>query len=239
MSHVKNVQAFEQLKSFCTGLGGNYNPGKQNLQVNALTTLFNNAQHVLTEAHEARTAYERATNNREVVFRDVGKLASRIYSALKSSGAHPLTIEDARVSIRKLKGIRASKPKSQVETKAGEEKPPKGTARGLDFASMISNFEKLVETLSAEPMYVISEPDLSLTGLQQKLNELQHLNTAVIEAAVQLDLARTKRNNVLYSGEGNLVDVAMAAKAYVRSLFGYRSENSESVSKLNFSKHKA
>ena len=76
MSHFKNVQNFDQVIAVCTGLGGNYNPGKQNLQVNALTTLLNNAQLVLTETHEARTAYERATNSREVAFRDVGKLAS-------------------------------------------------------------------------------------------------------------------------------------------------------------------
>jgi len=32
MSHVKNMQSFEKLMGICTGLGGNYNPGKQNLE---------------------------------------------------------------------------------------------------------------------------------------------------------------------------------------------------------------
>src|SRR6478752_2955621 len=107
MSHVKNVHAFEQLKGICTGYGGKYNPGKQNLQVNALTTLLNNAQLALAEMHEARTAYERATNSREVAFKDAPKFASRMYNVLRYSGSDPLTLEDARASIRKLRGIRA------------------------------------------------------------------------------------------------------------------------------------
>lgn len=238
MSHVKNVQAFEQLKSFCTGYGGKYNPGKQNLQVNALTTLLNNAQLVLTEAHEARTAYERATNSREVVFKDIGKLASRIYSTLKYSGAHALTIEDARASIRKLQGIRVSKPKPMSEVKAAEENPSVRRARGQDYASMVTHFEKLVETLSAESLYQANEPELSLEGLKQKQNELQRLNTAVIDAGVQLASARTKLRNVLYTGDGNLVNVGTSTKFYLRSLFGYSSEQFAGVSGIQFYKPK-
>ncbi len=236
MSHVKNVQAFEQLKGFCTGYGGKYNPGKQNLQVNSLTTLLNNAQLVLTEAHEARTAYERATNSREVVFREVGKLASRMYNALKSSGANPLTIEDARFSVRKLRGTRARKPEPLAGQTAGEEKPSGRKARGLDYASMTAHFGKLVETISAEAFYNANEPELALEGLEQKLSELQHLNTAVIEAVVQLDLVRTKVRSVLYTGDDNLVNTAMATKFYLRSLFGYSSEQFAGVSKLHFTK---
>jgi hypothetical protein len=239
MSHVKNVQAFEQLKGFCTGYGGTYNPGKQNLQVNALTTLLNNAQLVLTEVQEARTAYERATNSREVVFREVPKLATRIHSTLKCSGAHPLTLEDARVSIRKLRGIRASKPKPLSETKSTEGDPPNSRARGQDYASMVGHFEKLVETVSSEALYQTNDLELSVEGLEQKRNELQRLNTAVMEAVVQLGAARTKLRNVLYTGDGSLVSTAMATKFYLRSLLGYSTKQFAGVSKLQFHKPNA
>jgi hypothetical protein len=64
MSHVKNVQAFEKLAGLCTGYGGAYNPGQQNLQVNALVTSLNNAQQVLMEVTEAQTVLDNATNRR-------------------------------------------------------------------------------------------------------------------------------------------------------------------------------
>src|SRR6478735_6209826 len=143
MSHVKNVQAFEQLKGFCTGYGGNYNPGKQNLQVNALTTLLNNAQLALAEMQEARTAYERATNSREVIFKSISKFATRMYNVLKYSGADPLTLEDARASIRKLRGIHATKTKPETNAVMGttDTSPPGRMARGVDFASIAGHFE--------------------------------------------------------------------------------------------------
>jgi hypothetical protein len=236
MSHVKTMQAFEQLKGFCTGYGGTYNPGKQNLQVNALTTLLNNAQLVFAEEQEARTAYERATNSREVMFREAPKLASRIYSTLRYSGAHPLTIEDARVSVRKLRGDRAVKPKPPLEAKPAAENPSAGRARGQDYFSMMAHFEKLVETVSAESLYATNETELTMEGLQQKRNELQRLNTAVMEAVVRLDNARAKLRSVLYTDDASVVNTAMAAKFYLRSLFGYRSEQFANVSKLSFSK---
>ena len=32
MSHIKNVDAYSRLVGLCTGYGGKYNPGQQNLQ---------------------------------------------------------------------------------------------------------------------------------------------------------------------------------------------------------------
>lgn len=56
------MQAFEKLMGIYTGYGGQYNPGQQNLQVNALVTLLNNAQQKLSEVNEAQTAYDNITN---------------------------------------------------------------------------------------------------------------------------------------------------------------------------------
>ena len=79
MSHTKNMQSFEKLMGICTGLGGNYNPGKQNLQVNAMTTLSTIAQQIGEEVREARKAYDNATNAREQAFSDIRPLSSSIY----------------------------------------------------------------------------------------------------------------------------------------------------------------
>jgi hypothetical protein len=71
MSHVKTMQAFEKLTGICTGLGGSYNPGQQNLQVNAMTTLLTVAQQSWEELKEAQKVYDNATNNRELGFRKI------------------------------------------------------------------------------------------------------------------------------------------------------------------------
>jgi hypothetical protein len=89
MSNVKNVQSLEQLLGICTGLGGSYNPGNQNLQVKAMTALLSQARNVLSEVHYARTGYEIATNQREDAFSTLKPLTTRIISTLLSGGAMP------------------------------------------------------------------------------------------------------------------------------------------------------
>ena len=204
MSHIKNVQAFGKLTGICTGYGGTYKPGQQNLQVNALITLLNSAQQTLSEVNEAQTAYDNITNTRELGFKEVRTLSSRILNVLKSSGAHALTIEDAQLSIRKLRGSRASKPVVSTAAVTAEEKPRPGFFYSQDYASLAFYFAKLVETVSAEADYTPTEAELSVDGLEAKLAELQGQNDAVTKAEIEMTSARRKRNALFYKGEDNL-----------------------------------
>src|SRR5436190_11027437 len=150
MSHVKNVQAFGKLTGICTGYVGQDNTGQQNLQVEALVALINHAQQTLSEVNEAQTAYDNITNTRELGFEGVRKLSSRIFSVLKSCGAHALTIDDARVSMRKLQGSKSSKLVASTAAVTAEENPKPGFFYSQDYTSLAFYFAKLVETVSAE-----------------------------------------------------------------------------------------
>ena len=68
------MQAFGKLTGVCTGLGGTYNPGNQNLQANAMAAQLNIAQQVWEEVKDAEIAYDNATNNREQGFRNMRQL---------------------------------------------------------------------------------------------------------------------------------------------------------------------
>lgn len=236
MSYVKNVQAFGKLMGICTGYGGQYNPGQQNLQVEALITLLNNAQNSLSEVNEAQTLYDNVTNTRELGFKGVRKLSSRVMSVLKSCGAHELTIADARVSLRKLWGTRSLRSQVAAKASASEEPAKPAFVYALDYASLAFYFSKLVETVSAEPLYQPTEPELSVGGLEEKVAELYALNQAVMQAEIALTTARRKRNAIFYKSEGNLVATAVAAKNYVRGAFGFSSAQRAEVSRIRFNK---
>jgi hypothetical protein len=240
MSHIKNMQAFGKLTGICTGYGGSYNPGQQNLQVDALVTLLTNAQQVLSEVHEKQTAYDNITNTRELGFKGIRKLGSRVYSVLKSTGAHALTIKDAGASTHKLWGKRtASKAVPTLEGQTADANTPASFAYSLNYASIAFYFAKLVETVSAEKWYMPTEPELSVAGLRAKLNELQGLNDAVTRAEIELTAARRKRNGLFYKDEGNLFSTAIATKQYVRGAFGFSSDQRVEVSRLHFTKPKS
>jgi hypothetical protein len=236
MSHVKNMQSFEKLTGICTGLGGNYNPGKQNLQVNAITTLSTIAQQIGEEVREAQKAYDLATNAREGGFKTMRQFSSRVYLMLKACGADSLVLEDALNSKRRIWGARISKSKPVNPEKATEEKAESRPSYGRSFVIIAEYFDRLVKTVVSEPKYDANEPEFTVEGLQQTATKLFSLNKAVADAENRLDEARIKRNTVYYIAPENLVETAAAVKAYVRSVFGLQSQQHQQVLKIRFTK---
>ena len=235
MSHFKNVQNFDQVIAVCTGLGGNYNPGKQNLQIESLVALMNNAQGALDAIKVAKTNYEFATNHREVAFKDLGKLAGRIISELKSSGVLVQTVEDARYIQRKLVGFRISRdPVPPTPDSSTEAVPKKPMARGLDFGTQTQQFGKLLQTLRTEPLYKPTIADLKMEALEAKLSDLMAKNATVVRAAVELKNARQHRNNLLYTQSGSARETLRAVKQQVKAAFGSRSEAFKSLTAVKF-----
>jgi hypothetical protein len=236
MSHVKNMQAFGKLTGICTGLGGNYNPGQQNLQANAMAAQLNIAQQIWEEVKEAEKAYDNATNNRQAGFQKIRTVSSGVCAMLKACGADPLLLEDALNSKRRIWGAPITKPPVVTTEKPQEGKAITRPAYGQGYITMAEYFSKLVKTAASEPRYTPNEPEFSVAGLQQTLADLFRLNQAVTDAEIRMEEARIKRNTVYYIAPANLVDTATAAKTYVRSVFGYQSQEHQQVQKLRFTK---
>lgn len=235
MSNVKNMQSLEKLLGICTGLGGTYNPGNQNLQVNAMTTLLRQAQTVLSEVDVARTGFEVATNAREQAFSSLRPLASRIISDLIAGGAMPQTVADARTMTRKMYG-HVIADRAPIAKEGDDAPKTKRRARGTDYASLVAHFAKLLETVSASPRYKTNEQELMVESLKKHLATLQKHNSSVINATVSWQEARKKRNEVFYQLDRNLFDVGQRAKQYMKSLFGFSSPEYRTVRKIRFTK---
>lgn len=236
MSHVKNLQNFDKVIAVCTGLGGNYNPGNQNLSVQELTTLLNNARAAYESMKEARSGYKDATNNREVKFEGIDKLAARILSELKSSNVKEQTVADAREMTRKLAGRRASRDPVSTEPPAATEPPKKRRAKGLDYASMADNFGILVMTVSEQPNYRPNREDLKVEALQEKLEQLRLANANVATTRAQWMNASWSLNDMLYTNPGSVYDTVRGVKLQMKAIFGHRSEPRQAVTKIQISK---
>src|SRR5258708_8025560 len=117
MSHTKNVEAFGKLEGICTGFGDEYKPVQRNLQVENLSGILTNARYALTNVSEAKTSFENSINRRAVEFKEISELATRIFVALKSSGALPIPVAAARMIVRKINGRSASRNPPPVPTR--------------------------------------------------------------------------------------------------------------------------
>ena len=236
MSHVSNVQSFDKVIRICTGLGGNYNPGKQNLQVYAMSTTLNIAQQIWEEVKQAKKAYDNATNAREQGFREVRKLSASVFDMLKACGADPLLLKDALNSKRRIWGARISKAPAVDAGKSEAEQPDARPSYSRAYIALAEYVDQLVKTAASEPKYSPNEQHLTLASLQQKLAELFSLNKAVMEAEIRLAEARKKRNSVYYVAPENLVDTGKAVKMYVRSAFGHNSLEHHQLRTIRFTK---
>ena len=106
------------------------------------------------------------------------------------------------------------------------------------FLKKKENFSSLIDLVSSVPSYAPNEADLSIASLTTFRDGLQTANTNVINAEVAYSNARISRDNLLYSKDFGLVDVAMDVKNYVKSIFGATSPQYKQVSGIKFTKPK-
>lgn len=239
--HAKNVATFEDLISFCTGYGVTYNPSKAALKLPALTTQLTGANTALQAVKVAKTAYDNATNARELAFKPLKPLATKIVNALAATEATEQTVDDVKSINLKIQGKRAKaieKP-SAAAIAAGAEPAKTASTSQQSYDKLIDHFTQMIATLTAEPKYLPNENELKLVTLNTLLTDLKAKNTGVINATTALSNARIARDKALYAEIIGLLDVAQDVKQYVKSVFGATSPQYKQVSGLKFTRSKA
>ncbi|HOX82210.1 MAG TPA: hypothetical protein PLJ60_16505 [Chryseolinea sp.] len=244
MSHAKNVEAFEKLLGICTGYGEEYKPGSTNLRTERLSDLLTRAKAAMLSVSKAKTGFENATDQREVTSNEINQLVSRAFAELKSSGALPQSINNARVMVRKIKGRSAgvSRPSLSPAIKAtleSDASPPVSMLTriyGSDYGSTIYHFEKLLQTLASEPLYQPGAPQLQVQNLNEKLTTFRNQNAMVNKAFAELSKTRSERNAVLYVERNSLYNTAMAVKQQMKAVFGFGTEVAHAAGRIRFRK---
>ncbi len=236
--HAKNVATFEDLISFCTGYGAAYNPSKVALKLAGLATQLTGANAALQAVKVAKTAYDNATNARELAFKPLKPLATKIVNGLAATEAAEQTVDDVKTTNLKIQGRRATAIK-QPDAKAlaaGEEPVKTASTSQQSFDKLIDHFAQVIATLTAEPKYLPNENELKVATLNVTLTDLKAKNTAVINATTAVSNARIARDKALYGDVTGMVDTALDIKQYVKSVFGASSPQYKQVSGLKFTK---
>ena len=239
--HAKNVANFETLITNVTGFGTAYNPSKDSIKLPALTTLLVTAKGAITDVNSAEPAYKNAVSARDLAFKPLSKLITRVNNSLKASDSSSQVDDNAMTLVRKLQGRRSTPKMTEEEKQAaiaeGKEVTEISSSQ-MSYDSRLDNFDKLVKLLASVPEYAPNETELTTESLTTLYNDLSAKNSAVINATVPLNNARIARDQVLYAPLSGLVDISVDVKTYVKSAFGTTSPQYKAISGLKFTKRK-
>jgi hypothetical protein len=206
-----------------------------------LTTQNTGAIAALQAVKVAKTAYDNATNARELAFKPLKSLANKIVNGLAATEATAQTVDDVKSTNNKIQGKRAKaveKPDAKALA-AGAEPVKTASTSQQSYDKLMDHFAQLIATLTAEPKYLPNENELKVATLNTLLTDLRAKNTAVISATTALSNARIARDNALYGETTGILDVAQDVKQYVKSLFGANSPQYKQVSGLKFTRSTA
>ena len=239
INHAKNVTNFETLISVVVSLGATYNPSKDSLKLPALQTLHSAATDSMTALKNAESATSTAVDTRELAFKSIGSLFTRINNALKASNSTVQADETAKTIFRKLHGKRASAKLTEEQKAAllaeGKEINQNSNSQ-MGYDDRVENFESLISFLQTVPEYNPNEEELKITTLQVLLADLKAKNMTAMQAHIAESTARGARKTLQNTPLTGLVDVANDVKSYIKSVYGIKSTEYKLVSKLRFVK---
>lgn len=234
--HAKNVANFATLHAYILGYGETYNPSKEAITAAVLQGLVSSSQSSLELVNTALAANKLATNTRRDAFEPLSELCTRLDNAIEATDALPQTIESVKAIVRKIKGTRTSARLTDEEkaTLTAEGKEAKEISSSqMSFDNRIDNFDKLIQLLISA-QFAPNETELKIETLTALLSRLKASNTDVLNTQVALDNARLQRNQLLYTPDKGMIDIATSAKVYIKSVFGASSDQYKQVSKLEF-----
>ena len=234
--HVKNVLNLEDLITICVGYGGAYNPSKDSIKITALNQLLTDCQTELANVNKKLTDYNTAVTNRQLIFKDLKKLATRLVNALGASNTNAKTIENAIAINRKIQGVRASTKETAPGTERTSDTPQAKvhSVSQQSYGLLTEHFSKLILLLQSETNYNPNEELLKVTNLNTLLSDMSTKNTTVLTASTEVTNARINRNELFYLSPNCLFNTTAEVKKYVKSLFGATSQQYKQISGIKF-----
>lgn len=235
--HSSNVVNFGKLVSFVTGYGEAYNPSQAVLSINSMQILNAKSEHAFKALETADSAFKSARSKRKNLFTPFQKVLTRSWNAFTACAPNSEIMQTVKSMVHKIRGIRVSGRLTTEEKQAlkdqGKEINQISTTQ-MGFDNLVENFGHYISLLATVPEYKPNESGLQLQQLTALCNQLSLANLDVSAKYQPFSSARIARNEVLYTKTTGLVDVALLAKAYVRSVYGPRSEQYKQISGLKF-----
>jgi hypothetical protein len=227
--HYVNLENYRLLIAQISGLT-QYNPVTEKIKI-----LVMNVQWTAGNAlHQAYIGLIAATtdpiNSREALFDKMTDRVKRSLSLYGSTNAPKNNVKDAKGWADKITG-------NNVKVKKLEDGTPDQNSISnsqLSFTMRADHFLHLIKIYKNDSNYATNETVLTTASLQALLDEINAANAEIDELIIDAKLKRFERNMSLYLEDKGIIDVALASKKYVRSVYGVSSQEAKMVGAIPF-----
>ncbi len=228
ISHKKNIENFFGIIAACGEFGSKYNPANEDLTIAKMTARYDEA--VILDKNYSVGAMELKVliNAQQTLFKELKSLCRRAYNSLKCSKENSGNKLSAK---RKMEEITGDKVRRKKDEDGNVLEHTKSNSQ-LGMDDVLGKFYEFIVWLKNMTFYNPQEEILKVTGLLEfgeKVDEAK--KSVVLKRSVVKDLM-LKRDKGLYGDDTGLVDVSLACKSYVKSLYGARSEEAMTVTKI-------
>ncbi|MEZ4802044.1 MAG: hypothetical protein R2797_04670 [Gelidibacter sp.] len=226
--HGVNYDHFGQLIQFVFGIGTPpYSPPGTRLPLAQLEALYAQADLALQKVQTKKEVFQTAINERQAMFDTVSPLAAQVFGQLVACGADDKLLADFRNYANLLNGKRAK----DIDPDSNDKHV---SASHKSFANRIWSWNGIVTICAGFDDYESNDPALTVAALTDVKDALVNSNADFQKAFTDIKMARIHRDEVFYKAVTGLVPVALDVKAYIKALFGYKSELFKMVNHLSF-----
>jgi len=223
--HSVNIVNFKLIIDRVTGFGSDYDPITEKIKISNMTSQAEDAVNLENAYIVSIEAMHLPVHSREDKFDVMGDLTKRSLNLYKSTNASKRNFKSAKGLADKITGNNI-----KVKKLADGSLDPKSISKSQkSFTKKAENFKHLIELYRSDANYDTNIADLKITNLDSILTGIDAANSEVAGLITEMDLARIARNRCLYLVVTGMIDVSLACKDYVKSLYGARADKTKTV----------
>ncbi|WP_432670710.1 hypothetical protein [Flavobacterium sp. SM2513] len=211
--HNKNVANFGTAYQILEEMGPLYQPSNPNLFLDKLNPVKTVLEGAITEMNTDQPIYKNFVAEREVTIAPLGKLMTRALNSALSTTISAKDKQNLTSMAKKIRGGERIKPLDPA-------KAPENaiSTSQMSYDSRIANLDAFISQLESHPEYSPNEEDIKIAALRQYHQTLKAQSSKVNASGNRLITARKNRNEALYFGSPNVMELMEDVKSYLKSI---------------------
>jgi hypothetical protein len=223
--HAVNIANFKKIIDRCTEFLTNYNPPNADITVANMTAKWTAVDTLHNDYLAGLDDTKLPINDREILFEQLDRTVVRTRNLYECTKASSQSKKDAKGFVRKIVGSNVKIPKLENDVPD----PNYVSNSQQSYVKKVDNLSQLVNLYKTDANYIPNETDLTIASLDTLLANLRAANLNVGQLVSHAITLRTDRNHGLYDVDTGVIDISLACKKYVMSLYGAKSPEAKSV----------